>query len=430
MCRFGLISLWVFASVVRCGAEGIISKFTGPGSCSSPSCHGSVQPRNDNSVLQNEYSTWAVLDKHSRAASALTNEVGKQIGRILGIRPETSAKCLDCHSLNVTEGQKARSFDSNDGVSCESCHGPASSWLGPHTTRGWNHERSLEQGMFNIRDPIKRSETCLSCHLGTASKWVDHEMIAAGHPDLYFELDSFSAAMPKHWKEPDKDPWANLRLLAIGEAVQLRENLRRIERNSGRFWPEYAEFDCFACHHSLTGAKTSWRQERGYAGRRPGNPTWNASRWTVLKVILEQVNIDDARRLDRELSRVNTLLSDVTADRRQVATAAHSASELADEIARRTTGFHFDSQTTLQLMKRISGAADWISGQGERSAEQAAMVLNSLMIAYYANTKTDSPPEAQMKASMAILFRLVDNPSAYNPSSFASQMRAVNALLR
>jgi len=28
---------------------------------------------------------------------------------------------------------------------------------------------------------------------GTKNKFVDHEMIAAGHPDLYFELDSFSA---------------------------------------------------------------------------------------------------------------------------------------------------------------------------------------------------------------------------------------------
>jgi len=27
------------------------------------------------------------------------------------------------------------------------------------------------------------------------NKFVDHEMIAAGHPDLYFELDSFSAVM-------------------------------------------------------------------------------------------------------------------------------------------------------------------------------------------------------------------------------------------
>jgi len=34
------------------------------------------------------------------------------------------------------------------------------------------------------------------------NRFVDHEMIAAGHPDLFFELDSFSAVMPRHWKSP------------------------------------------------------------------------------------------------------------------------------------------------------------------------------------------------------------------------------------
>jgi len=403
-------------------------KFTGPGSCSAPSCHGSVRPRGENSVLQNEYSTWAVLDKHSHAAGALTNEVGKRIGRILGIKPESSAKCLDCHALNAAETQKTRSFDANDGVSCESCHGPASNWLGPHTTRGWTHEKSLLEGMHDLRDPIKRSETCLSCHLGSTFKWVDHEMIAAGHPDLYFELDSFSAAMPKHWKERSKDPWNELRYISVGEAVQLRENLRRIARESSRFWPEYSELDCFACHHNLSGAKNSWRQERGYAGRRAGNPAWNASRWTVLKVILEEVSADDARRLDRELMRVNAIVSDITAERRQIGAVALAAAEEVDQISHRIADHRFDSQAALQLMRRISLASDWISGHGERSAEQAVMVLNSLVVAYGANTKS-GPELAQMKSAVTGLFQLVENPAAYNPSSFASQMRVFSALV-
>ncbi len=56
--------------------------------------------------------------------------------------------------------------------------------------------------MVDTRDLVKRTEKCLSCHLGSEEKFVDHEMIAAGHPDLFFELDSFSAVMPRHWKEP------------------------------------------------------------------------------------------------------------------------------------------------------------------------------------------------------------------------------------
>ena len=112
----------------------------------------------------------------------------------------------------------------------------------------------------------------------TADKAVDHEMIAAGHPDLYFELASFTAAMPRHWNEhaaedrTKDDPFADVRMLAAGQAVQLREQLQRVARNAqGNAWPEFADLDCFACHHNLVAAKDSWRQERGYAGpgRRP-----------------------------------------------------------------------------------------------------------------------------------------------------------------
>ena len=40
-------------------------KFTGPGSCAAPSCHGSVQVKTETAVQQTEYSTWVVRDKHA-----------------------------------------------------------------------------------------------------------------------------------------------------------------------------------------------------------------------------------------------------------------------------------------------------------------------------------------------------------------------------
>ena len=283
--------------------------------------------------------------------------------------------------------------------------------------------------MVDLRDPIECTETCLSCHLGTASKWVDHEMIAAGHPDLYFELDSFLAAVPKHWKPLGDDSWADVRFLATGAAVQLRENMRRIARETTRFWPEYSELDCFACHHNLSSSKNNWRQERGYAGRRAGSPSWNGSRYAVLKLIVEQVDGDDAQRLERGLARVNSLVSDITADRRQIAAASQAAGELADQIARRMARHRFDSQGVLKLIRHISGAAEWVSDQGERSAEQAAMVLNSLAIAYCENAKPPRLFQTELKAAVTALFRQLNSPSAYSPHQFSSQMSALNALI-
>src|SRR4029077_5642745 len=53
------------------------SKYIGPGSCAATSCHGSVKPIAGSRILQNEYSTWIIKDKHSRAYQALTGDVGE-----------------------------------------------------------------------------------------------------------------------------------------------------------------------------------------------------------------------------------------------------------------------------------------------------------------------------------------------------------------
>jgi len=181
-----------------------IGKYNGPGGCASSSCHGSIQPKQITRVAQNEYSIWAGQDKHARAYQVLSTAVSLRIGKILNIgRPDQAAKCLACHALSVPAEQRAESFELIDGVSCESCHGPASGWLGPHTTRDWPHEKSVQLGMYDSRDLVKRSQRCLTCHLGAPDKFVDHEMIAAGHPRLNFEFSGYMAMYPRHWPDAE-----------------------------------------------------------------------------------------------------------------------------------------------------------------------------------------------------------------------------------
>jgi Cytochrome c554 and c-prime len=405
------------------------SKYTGPGSCSSPACHGGVQPRDQTTVLQNEYATWVVRDKHAHAFVNLTNPVGMRIAKIMGLpSPDTAPRCLACHALDVPADQRARTFDLTDGVGCENCHGPASAWLGPHTTRGWSYEKSLQLGLYDTRDLVKRSEKCLTCHLGTPEKTVDHELIAAGHPDLYFELDSFMSVMPPHWKEKDTDPWFPVRAMAVGQAVQLREQLKRVARESQNgIWPEYAELDCFACHHNLTAAKDSWRQEHGYPGRRPGNPPFNLSRFVVLKHVIEDADPSATADLKAGIDQVYAGVTALKSDRSQVAAEATSTSEIASRLATRLNTMKFDRAQTLRLLKSISGDSDGIAFQGERAAEQATMALDSLFIAYTKNGKLGN--DAQIRAGINSLFRQLDDPSAYDGYKFAAAMKSLNALV-
>jgi Cytochrome c554 and c-prime len=405
------------------------SKYTGPGSCSSPACHGGVQERSETTVRQNEYSTWVVRDKHAHAFVNLTNPVGTRIAKIMGLpSPDTAPRCLACHALDVPEDQRARTFDLTDGVGCENCHGPASAWLGPHTTRGWNFDKSLELGMYNTRDLVKRTEKCLTCHLGTSEKSVDHELIAAGHPDLYFELDSFMSVMPPHWKEVDKDPWFGVKAMAVGQAVQLREQLKRVARESqGGIWPEYSELDCFACHHNLVAAKDSWRQERGYPGRRPGNPPFNLSRYVVFHHVLQDVDPGAVRDLEVGINQVYVGVTALNSDRPKTAAEATSTAALADRLAARMGTIPFDPAMSLRLMKSIAADGDGIALQGERSAEQATMALDSLFIAYTQNEKLGN--DAQIRAGINGLFQQVEDPSSFNGFTFAAAMKNLSGLL-
>lgn len=55
----------------------------------------------------NEYKTWKNDDKHSMAYEVLgkSNSTSEQIGRLLGIDPQTDARCLNCHSLACGAGR-------------------------------------------------------------------------------------------------------------------------------------------------------------------------------------------------------------------------------------------------------------------------------------------------------------------------------------
>ena len=284
-------------------------------------------------ILQTEYSTWIARDRHARATDVLSNAVSQRMGQILGIgAPARAQKCLACHALDVPASERGKNF-TTEGVSCEACHGPATGWLGYHVTRGATHEESVRRGMYDTRDPVKRTEKCLTCHLGTSEAFVDHEMIAAGHPDLVFELEAFSAAMPRHWQPAAQpDSYAPVRTFAVGQLVHLRAGLDRLARRvKGPVWPEYAELDCFSCHHGLTRPEDSWRQAQGYAHRaRPGNPPLQISTYVTARRVLATFDPQAAAELDTTMDRLRIEASRLAVDPGQVAALAGQARAIVD----------------------------------------------------------------------------------------------------
>lgn len=416
------------AAAAQPGAGG---DYVGPGSCSAVACHGAIRPVPGARILQTEYSTWVAMDRHARATEVLGNMVSQRMARILGVgNPLQAQKCLVCHSLDVPAAARGRNF-ATEGVSCEACHGPATGWLGYHVTKDARHEESVKRGMYDTKDVVKRTDKCLTCHLGTAEKFVDHEMIAAGHPDLVFELEAFSAAMPRHWKEPaaGADAYKPVRTFAVGQLVHFRASLDRLGRRvKGPVWPEYAELDCFACHHSLTRAEDSWRQAQGYEHRaRPGLPQLQVSRYLTARRVLQAWDQQGATELDGVMGKLQIEASRLVAKPDEVAALTNQARAIVDRGLNRALSAVPTADMASAILRGIFADTPQIAERGERAAEQAAMAAEVLATAL-ARARGQDP--AGMKPAFTELFRQFESPSAYDPARFVAAMKKAEGAIR
>jgi hypothetical protein len=266
-------------------------KFQGSLSCSATACHGSIQPDNRPSnirgIYRNEYYVWFEQDPHARASVTLYSQETDGILQRLGWKRSDAAfqVCLDCHSPSAKVPAESGGFVSLDGVGCESCHGPAEQWRGEHYRRDWDRSASLSHGLIDTKNLVTRARLCADCHVGSPHRDVNHDLIAAGHPPLKFELSAYMDMLPKHWDdaaERFKHQDFEVQLWAAGQIASADAALSLLEARAKRaaavppnaVWPEFAEYDCYACHHDL--AYPSWRQTRGFAGRTPGATPWGS----------------------------------------------------------------------------------------------------------------------------------------------------------
>lgn len=323
--------------------------FVGADACKR--CHTTPSPESDGWALMTEYETWRLHDKHYQAYAVLKNERSQRIGKLMGVAEiDRDVRCLACHSalpvneLNADQqGLAATSLILDErikvdhGVGCEGCHGPAGrtkkmeiGWLLEHAaleprTPLWRAETAEVKfekfGFWDVRNPVTQSKICASCHIGNVEqgKIVTHEMYAAGHPPLpAFELSSFIAQMPRHWRYTDEksdkalkrfltdtntsfdpDQCEVTRRVLVGSLISLSESLKLnadlidegvkspVQKPQH---PELSGFACYACHHELQ--TPSWRQLRPLRTA-PGRPLVHEWPMTIAGIAAEVAGASD-----------------------------------------------------------------------------------------------------------------------------------------
>ena len=189
------------------------AKFLGAASCASAMCHGGAGEQ------RGQHAIWSKLDFHTRAHATLTTARSQRFADTLKLgNPADSARCTVCHHpfQSVPAEKKAAGVGQFEGISCESCHGAAESWIRFHTRADITHTDRVNAGMRDLKNLYVRANTCVACHQN-----LDPDIRAAGHPELIFELDGQSVAEPKHWR--DTNAWSGPQAWLVGQAVALRE---------------------------------------------------------------------------------------------------------------------------------------------------------------------------------------------------------------
>jgi hypothetical protein len=368
----------------------------GAASCAAAACHNGNGPPGEKG---SEYTTWVVHDPHSHAFEVLYGQRSRQIEKnrqrpdgVSADHPESDPLCLNCHVLNRieplakggTQVPRRESFGLEDGVSCEACHGAADGWLTQHFTAAWQAktpEEKQAEGMTNTKDLRTRAELCVRCHVGTGDIDVNHDLIAAGHPRLAFELAGFHAKMPKHWhvrKDMAGRPDFEARLWALGQVESAKAALEllahRADEKNKKPWPEFAEYDCYACHREIKARNRRQGDDLTTPGALPWG-TWYQS--LVPGVVGPELRKD----VQTGLSELAAQMGNSRPARPDVASRATKLADLLGRQLRETDQRRWDAQGLTTLMRAVAADERQVSARGWDGAAQVYLALAALRAA-------------------------------------------------
>ena len=401
----------------------------GAGSCSGSGCHSSSVEGHP--AWQSSYTVWAKEDRHTRAYRVLFEPAAARIIAALSSGDPSAQKlggtavaahlnkaCLGCHSTD-------RGPTVSQGVGCESCHGPAGDWLVPHTGKNWRTAGN-SLGMVDLADPFACATQCSLCHVGGppcedgSLREVSHDLIAAGHPRLAFDLRSFKQSEPPHWRDrfmigdlaagspvPANaiDPvgeWALGRLgtlqaylnqVALQSAQAQTDPRAQAPAAGAGVWPELTAFDCYGCHRlPIASARQPLR----------ASPRLDPWHWALVDVILPPKERECMADFQTRVQTQWWIAPEPLATKACSQTLQDARSELPARMAAAPTG---------SLARTVVESAD-LTNWAEAAAVYAAFdALSDRLASTPSAAGTHGPLRKQLAEQLGVLHRFLEFPS-------------------
>ena len=440
-----LIALFLFLAARPSGAGAMLqsgSTFShvGVASCAGSTCHGRSEA-NGRIVRQDELMIWqneaSPSGAHSRAWRVLTEPRSRAIAARLGVGEAASAPmCLGCHATPAPAGQRGPRFQLSDGVGCEGCHGAAGGWLASHYAVGGSHASNVSRGMAPLESPRARAAICLDCHYGSADagQFVNHRIMAAGHPRISFELDLFSTLQQHHNDDADyaqrKGRSDAVQMWAVGQTMALDRSLALFAgpRGSEGVFPEFYFFDCHTCHRRISDDPRFEPSALDNPGRPipEGMPAYNDENMIMLSAAAKVLAPALAARFDRDSRAFHLALA---RDRVAAVGAAATLRESARALGAAFSGGISRAQT-FAIIDTIAGNAVSPRFTDYSGSVQAVMAVDTLLSAIVNQSGASASAADSIRADINAAYRAVRDPNAYQPREFRASLGRAAAAIR
>ncbi|MCS6948642.1 MAG: hypothetical protein NZM12_13605, partial [Steroidobacteraceae bacterium] len=290
------------------------------------------------------------------------------------------------------------------------------------------HADNIALGMRPLDDPRERAKVCVRCHVGGKDRVATHAMMAAGHPRLRFELDTYTelwrtSGGREHFRR-DAD-YAARKSAASGRSVWIaglietaRQRLDLIaaaQRRAAVPWPEFANFNCYSCHRDMRVSE--WSAAAG--GSVPGQLRFDDSALRVLAAAFTGIGAPLGAKLraatdawQRAAAEPAALEAAQTALRAALDEAASGAAAVAAGGPARAAG----------ILEALIDAANAGQFPDYAAAEQAAMAMALLLAEQDVNVRR--------RADIDALFDALAEDHRFDPRLFRDRFKAVTPTSR